>query len=195
MNPATGVDKQFVAIVVSAAVLLGILSLGDLGYIGVSGGEVPSPQVNYELPQGAQSTDSLPVYENPPLPSEFPGMQPTTTDILVPPPVVPVPPVALPLTVPSRTLLGLKIFEITATLDGFSPATIVVSSGDRIQLDVTAMGARIDIGIPRLSTYLEVPEGETRSASFDAGAPGEYPFACRGYCPNGKEISGMVVVR
>jgi len=197
MNGMPGIDKRFVAIVVSAAVLLGLLSLVDLGYIGAPwGGErVLLPGANYEIPHGAQPTDSVPVYENPPLPSEFPIAQPTTTDILVPPPVVPVSPVVLPLSVPSRTFLGLKIFDMTATVDGFSPSTIVVSSGDRVELDVTAVGVRFDMGIPLLSSYLDIPAGEQRSVSFDAGAPGEYLFACRGYCPNGKEISGKIIIQ
>lgn len=197
MNGTMGTDKQFFTIVILAAVLLGLFSLVDLGYIRTPGDDgpvrTPSP-VSYNAPRGPQATDTLPVYENPPLPSEFPVVQPTTTDSSVPPPT-PVPPVVLPLSVPSRTLLGLKIFDITATVDGFVPSTIVVSSGDRIELDVTAVDARFDIGIPKLSSYLDIPANETRSVSFDASAPGEYPFACRGYCPNGKEISGKLIVQ
>jgi len=170
-------DTLFAGIVIAAVVILGVFLWqdGSLDRIGVLG------DMRALSPRPAGTVPS----ENPPLPEEFTTPQATTS----------VPAVPLPLSEPTREVLGLKIFGITATPDGFVPSSLVFAAGDRVQIDVTAVGSRFDLGVPGLGAYLDVPEGETRSVSFDVNASGTYPFACRGFCPNGQEVSGVIIVQ
>ena len=184
-------DAQFPVLVITAAVLLGVILWqgGFLSGIGSLGSErAPVSQSPSRPPTGDAASGSAFVFENPPLPYDLFLGNATGTGTLTP---LPKP----PLTEPSRVMSGLKIFEIAASVNGFVPSTLVVSVGDRVQLDVIAAGERFDIGIPGLNSYLDIPAGEQRSIGFEVTTPGEYKFSCRGYCPNGKEISGMVIVQ
>jgi heme/copper-type cytochrome/quinol oxidase subunit 2 len=193
-NPKMNVGTLFAAIVFAVIVCLAVLLWRD-GTIDadsiLGGNAVPVPSgvlPSQPIPEDGAVPTSTAVSENPPPPSDFPVVQATSGTSVSGF-------VHLPLSEPVREVLGLKIFEMSVNADGFTPPVLVLTAGDRVQLDVSATAGRVDLGIPGLGAYLEVPGGERRSIGFDAAASGTYPFSCRAFCPNGKEISGTVIVR
>ncbi len=86
-------------------------------------------------------------------------------------------------------------YDLKATKNGFEPSTITVREGDSLRFDFTAVDGDYDLEIPYLGVYFfVVPKGVTRTLSTGTGPAGTYEFSCRDYCPEGKKITGKLIV-
>jgi hypothetical protein len=190
--PKRNTDALFAGLIFAVAVLLGVLLWYDgtlvIPFLAENSAYRTAPAAPAVQPVSEPAMSSGAVSETPPLPSDFPPAQATST-------IAASDFAHVPLSLPTSEVPGLKIFSMSASADGFAPSVLVLSVGDRVQLNVTASGDRFDLGIPKLGAYIEIPGGEERSVSFDVSASGTYPFFCRAYCPGGRELSGTIVVR
>lgn len=90
---------------------------------------------------------------------------------------------------------SLRVFEMTATKDGFDPAEIVVNQGDTISIKVQTAGVGYDIALPDIGLYQSIEKGGEKKIEFQALAPGTFTYLCRDMCPGGKEIKGSLIVK
>jgi len=86
------------------------------------------------------------------------------------------------------------IFQIEATANGYSPASIVVKSGDIVTLKFTSKGGDYDFHSPAYGTYISAKDGETKEVSFKPTTVGTFLIQCRDACPPDKKITGQLIV-
>ncbi len=90
----------------------------------------------------------------------------------------------------------LRVFDMTASPDGFSLDKIVVNEGDTVSIRMTAGTDAFDIAIPSLGLHQTAePGGGTRTLEFQAPAAGTYPFMCQDACPGGAKLDGEVLIK
>lgn len=88
-----------------------------------------------------------------------------------------------------------RFFDMQATVNGFTPSSIIVNKGDTVYLNFSARDGDYDFDIPYLGAYFSVvKKGTMRRLPFDVWQSGTFEFACRDYCPPGKKIRGSIVV-
>ncbi|MBI4033938.1 MAG: cupredoxin domain-containing protein [Candidatus Brennerbacteria bacterium] len=85
-------------------------------------------------------------------------------------------------------------FNMTVSSAGFNPNSITVRKGDAVQIRLTAVGGDYDFDMPYKGLYVMVPEGETKQITFGINTAGSYGFMCRDFCPQGRTISGTLIV-
>ncbi|HXF44137.1 MAG TPA: cupredoxin domain-containing protein [Candidatus Paceibacterota bacterium] len=88
----------------------------------------------------------------------------------------------------------LGIFKMTVNSSGFDPSNITVNLGDIVQILITASGDDFDFSVPYSGLYTKVNDGETKQVTFGATSAGTFVFQCRDFCPQGKTISGSIIV-
>jgi heme/copper-type cytochrome/quinol oxidase subunit 2 len=91
---------------------------------------------------------------------------------------------------------AVKVFDIQASQAGISPASIVVSKGDRVQFNFTATDNKYDLAIAApVGAYVTAGKGESTSLSFTVATVGTYEFACQSFCPMGNRVAGSLIVQ
>ena len=93
---------------------------------------------------------------------------------------------------------SVSIFKIKAENGAFFPDELVISKGQRVQIDFSAVGADYDLDIASpIGAYIISKKDTTNVFGFntDKSKEGIYTFSCRDYCPKGKEMKGRIVVK
>jgi len=87
-------------------------------------------------------------------------------------------------------------YTIAASKDGFSPNEIRVTQGVSVTLVLSATDGAYDIAFEYPEgARLEAEEGELSGALFfGVDEKGEFAFSCEKKCPEGKKISGTIIV-
>lgn len=86
------------------------------------------------------------------------------------------------------------IFNMTVGRNGYEPSIITVKQGNLVQIRLTALDGDYDFSMPYKGLYQFVKEGETRQISFGVKTSGTFAFECRDFCPDGKKITGELIV-
>lgn len=94
---------------------------------------------------------------------------------------------------PDRTE-KLNIFNMAVSAAGYEPDSITVKKGDIMTIRLTAQGGTYDVQIPYTGHYAKVSNGETKEVSVGMNTAGTYTFLCRDFCPQGRTISGSIIV-
>ena len=89
----------------------------------------------------------------------------------------------------------LRVFDMSASENGFIPEQIVVNQGDTINVKLKAPTVGYDIALPDLGLYQSVDQGVEKTLAFQALTPGTFTYLCRDMCPGGKEIKGSLIVK
>ncbi len=78
----------------------------------------------------------------------------------------------------------------------FEPATITVSQGDRVRMEVQSVDVTHGINIPDFGVNENLKAGERVVIEFDADKKGTFPFTCSVFCGafHG-DMSGKIVVQ
>ncbi len=90
--------------------------------------------------------------------------------------------------------VNLGLFEIQGTKDGFNPSSIIVTSGDLVQMKFTAVDGDYDFSMPYFGLYQFAKKGETKNISFQTTGEGTLLFECKDHCPSKGKIEGQFVV-
>jgi heme/copper-type cytochrome/quinol oxidase subunit 2 len=90
---------------------------------------------------------------------------------------------------------SLRVFDISATEDGYSINNIVVNKGDTISLNLIGSEGAFDVSLPDLGLYQMVEDGGEKKIEFQALTPGTFSYICQSSCPGGKNIKGSLVVK
>ncbi len=105
--------------------------------------------------------------------------------------VVTAPAASAPAAPDSSAELG--IFNISIDKTGFHPSSLVVKSGNVVQIKATSLDGDYDFYIPKNAMYQMIKKGETKPLMFTANMVGTFLFECRDYCPGGKQIQGTLI--
>lgn len=89
----------------------------------------------------------------------------------------------------------LRVFNITASNNVFTPSTVIANEGDTIHINFTAVDKTYDITIPDLSLQQTAKKGETKVLEFGANPPGKFAFYCES-CGglNSSAIGSIIIV-
>lgn len=90
---------------------------------------------------------------------------------------------------------SLRVFEMTATRDGYNPETLVVNKGDTISIKLQGSDEAYDIALPDMGLYQSVKKEQEKKLEFQALTPGTFIYLCQDMCPGGKEIKGSLIVK
>ena len=89
----------------------------------------------------------------------------------------------------------IKFFDLRASKSGFSVPAFVVTQGDSLSIDFTAVDGDYDLDIPYLGAYFSaVKQGETKKLPIDTSAVGTFVIECRSHCPASGQIKTSLVV-
>lgn len=90
---------------------------------------------------------------------------------------------------------GVKTINISATNWDFSPATITVKKGEKVQLIITADKGTHGFAIPALSMNVRVEEGQSATVDLPTDQAGTYDAFCSVPCGEGhKEMKATVII-
>lgn len=89
----------------------------------------------------------------------------------------------------------LGIYSITATTDGYSPATITVYESEVVRLELKSNGGEYDLYSPVIGFYVSSKNGVTNQITFKTPETGTFLFECRDHCPPNRKISGSLIVK
>ncbi len=90
---------------------------------------------------------------------------------------------------------GVRVVVMIARQFQFDPNRIVVAEAETVRLELTNADVTHGIGIPDLEINRTLEPGKTESITFQAPAPGSYPFFCTVYCGEGHaDMHGEIVV-
>lgn len=187
-------EKGFIiSIIVVVAVLI-------IGFI-VFGGKKNNVPNSDTLPpvDNSQTGANNPANQNP---AQNPNQQ-TSTRTKAPDVVVPdanatnLPKnVAKPETVIPSGSAAIRIFEIKADANKFTPDTLIVNNRDTLKIKLTAVDKDYDFTQPDygLLNYL-AKQGQTRTIEFGTSAPGKFTFYCASCGGPDKGPVGYLVIK
>ena len=87
-----------------------------------------------------------------------------------------------------------KVFNVNVSASGYNPSEIVANKGDVVEINLTASGGSFDIFSRSAGFYVSASDGKIGKITFTPSDSGTYDFSCRDYCPNGKIISGKLII-
>ena len=88
-----------------------------------------------------------------------------------------------------------RFIEMRVSQNGFDPATITVSKGDTLYIDLMPQDGDYDLSIPFLgASFSMVEEGGTRRLPLDTTLEGTFKFTCANNCPGSGPIEGQLIV-
>ena len=93
-----------------------------------------------------------------------------------------------------------KVFDVVARRFAFEPATIEVTEGDRVRLNVRSADGPHGVEIKQFKVKKAVPRPKPDdppiTIEFVASMPGTFPILCSEYCGSGhKDMTGTLVVK
>ena len=89
---------------------------------------------------------------------------------------------------------NLRAFTMTETASAFTPDTVVVKSGDTVDISITATGGNRDFTQPDYGLSLAIASGATRKLEFQATAVGKFTFYCASCGGPDKGPVGYIIV-
>lgn len=91
---------------------------------------------------------------------------------------------------------AVKKFSITAQNWSFSPSTITVNKGDKVELSIKSVDVNHGFFLSAFNVNKQLKPGETATASFTADKAGSFSFACSVFCGSGHaSMSGTLIVK
>ncbi|MEK7169261.1 MAG: cupredoxin domain-containing protein [Patescibacteria group bacterium] len=87
-----------------------------------------------------------------------------------------------------------KVFNVNVSASGYNPSEIVANKGDVVEINLTASGGSFDIFSRSAGFYVSASDGKIGKITFTPSDSGTYDFSCRDSCPNGKIISGKLII-
>ncbi len=91
---------------------------------------------------------------------------------------------------------SIKEINVTAKQWQFDPATIEVSMGDKVKLNVKSMDVTHGFSIPDFNVNLVLETGKVTTAEFTADKKGEFQFFCTVFCGAGHPgMKGKIAVK
>lgn len=88
-----------------------------------------------------------------------------------------------------------RVIEITAEDWSFTPATITVKKGEKVQLSITGVTGEHGYAVPDLGINVGVHLGETVLIDLPTDTAGEFSVLCSVPCGSGhKDMTGMIVI-
>jgi plastocyanin len=73
---------------------------------------------------------------------------------------------------------SLRVFDIKADKDEFSPSTVAAYSGDTVHINFTAVDKTYDITFPDYGMKQTANKGQTKVLEFQANATGKFTYYC-----------------
>lgn len=88
-----------------------------------------------------------------------------------------------------------RLYDISASTQGFSPDTLTVNEYDTVRINFTAVDGAYDFSIPYLGVgFAPVPKGTTKLLVFTASGAGTFSFECGNACPASGKIKGSIII-
>jgi len=105
--------------------------------------------------------------------------------------------VAIPVSV-SKAAPGvsakLRVFNISAQNDLYSPSTVIIKAGDTVHINFTAVDKTYDITFPDYGMKQIVNKGQTKVLEFQAVTTGKFTYYCALCGGLGSKAIGYVIV-
>lgn len=92
----------------------------------------------------------------------------------------------------------IREYEVKFEKGSFTPKTLIITSGGRIQINFKSVDEEFDVLFPApIGAYLKVKKGETAVMGLDVPEErkGQYVFTCRDVCPQGNKPVGIFVIK
>lgn len=89
----------------------------------------------------------------------------------------------------------IRLFEITAENNAFTPDTVVINANDTILIKITAVDRDYDFVQPDYKLKQTIPKGETKKVGFQGSATGEFTFFCEICGGPEKGAKGFVIIK
>ncbi len=103
---------------------------------------------------------------------------------------------SVPTPVPATVPPAVKKFSITAQNWSFSPSTITVNKGDKVELSIKSVDVNHGFFLSAFNVNKQLKPGETVTASFTADKAGSFSFVCSVFCGSGHaSMSGTLIVK
>jgi len=89
---------------------------------------------------------------------------------------------------------SLRVFDITASGDVFSPSTIAAYTGDTVHINFTAADKTYDITFPDYSMKQVATKGQTKVLEFQASATGKFTYYCDSCGGLSSSAKGYIII-
>jgi plastocyanin len=86
----------------------------------------------------------------------------------------------------------LRLFEVNAQGNAYTPDTIIARKGDTVHLTIHAVDRDYNFTQPDYGFNVAIPKGSTQSIEMSVSAPGTFTFFCS-TCEN-KNMTGQLIV-